>query len=85
VIMRNQHLGTDIIVEVADSGSGIPKDLFDDIFTPFVTTKKEGTGLGLPIAKKIIDAHGGAIHVIDNSDKGVTFRITVPVKPQGHL
>jgi len=81
VIIKNQHLGTDIIIEISDSGSGIPKNLLDDIFNPFVTTKKEGTGLGLSIVKKIMDAHDGSVHVTKNTDKGVTFRITVPVKP----
>ena len=67
-------------IEISDRGCGIPKDLSGDIYTPFVTTKKEGTGLGLPIVKKIIDAHEGSINVTENNEIGVTFQITLPLK-----
>ncbi|TFG35587.1 MAG: HAMP domain-containing histidine kinase [Desulfobacterales bacterium] len=68
-------------IEISDQGDGIPKERQDDIFTPFVITKKEGTGLGLPIVKKVIEAHAGSIKVSENSAKGVTFRITIPLTP----
>jgi two-component system sensor histidine kinase HydH len=67
------------IVDVTDRGSGVPPDRRDEIFSPFFTTKKGGTGLGLPIVKKIIDAHCGRIEVLDNSDRGLTFRMSIPV------
>jgi len=51
----------------------------EEIFSPFFTTKKEGTGLGLPIVKKIIEAHYGQTEILDNSDRGVTFRIVIPI------
>ncbi|MFZ0930111.1 MAG: ATP-binding protein [Syntrophobacteraceae bacterium] len=47
--------------------------------SPFFTTKKEGTGLGLPIVKKIVDAHKGRIEVLDNPGAGVTFRVVLPI------
>lgn len=72
---------SNIIIEVSDRGAGIPPERQNDIFKPFMTTKKEGTGLGLPIAKKVIEAHGGTVKIKNNSDKGVTFRITLPVMP----
>ena len=68
-----------IVIEVIDQGGGIPKDRQEEIFTPFVTTKKEGTGLGLPIVKKVIEAHAGSIRVERNRDKGVTFQIFLPL------
>lgn len=68
------------IIEVIDQGEGIPQERQHDIFTPFVTTKKEGTGLGLSIIKKVIDAHSGRIEVGRNGDRGTIFRITLPLK-----
>jgi signal transduction histidine kinase len=79
VIVRGQCNGSSIIIEIIDRGEGIPKELQDDIFTPFVTTKKEGTGLGLPIVKKVIEAHEGSIELYKNTEKGMTSRITIPV------
>lgn len=79
VILRSQTDGAGIAIEIIDQGEGIPKEQRNDIFTPFVTTKKEGTGLGLPIVKKVIEAHAGSITVSKNSEKGVTFRITIPL------
>jgi len=50
------------------------------IFYPFFTTKRDGTGLGLPIAKKIVKAHQGSLEVFDNPTKGVTLRVIIPVR-----
>jgi signal transduction histidine kinase/DNA-binding response OmpR family regulator len=69
----------EIIFEVVDCGSGIPLDRRSEIFTPFFTTRKEGTGLGLPIVKKIVDAHKGCVEVLDNPDAGMTFRVVLPI------
>jgi signal transduction histidine kinase len=65
-------------INVIDSGCGIAADKRDEIFSPFYTTKKEGTGLGLPIVKKIVEAHLGSIEVIENPHRGMTFRIEIP-------
>lgn len=78
VLVRGRWDESNIIIEVVDRGEGIPAERQKDIFTPFVTTKKEGTGLGLPIVKKVIDAHEGSISIIENRERGVTFRITIP-------
>jgi len=79
IVVRGRCDGSNIIIEVIDRGEGIPKERQEEIFTPFVTTKKEGTGLGLPIVKKVIESHKGSIVINNNSEKGVTFRITIPV------
>lgn len=84
VTLRCRNQVDYITIEIADQGRGIPNDMCDDIFTPFVTTKKEGTGLGLPIVKKIIDAHGGSINIAENNENGVIFRITIPAKICNH-
>jgi signal transduction histidine kinase len=54
-----------VVVEIVDSGSGIPEDILDSIFDPFFTTKPigQGTGLGLDVVKKIVDQHNGQIKV----------------------
>lgn len=71
--------GPQLIIDIKDCGCGIPVDKRAEIFDPFVTTKKEGTGLGLPIAKKVVQAHDGQLEIIDNEGHGVTFRITIPL------
>ena len=82
ITVRTSRNRADATIEVKDCGCGIPKEHKEQIFFPFFTTKKEGTGLGLPIVKKIVEAHAGSLEVVDNPDKGVTFRIVLPVKEE---
>lgn len=82
VLFRSQSREGCILLDIVDQGGGIPEERLNDIFTPFVTTIKEGTGLGLPIVKKVIEAHRGSINVAENSEKGNTFRITLPLRPK---
>jgi len=71
--------GRSVAVEVRDSGSGIPEDLLSRIFEPFVTTKPQGSGLGLSICRGITDAHRATIRVRNNSpDRGVTVAVEFP-------
>jgi signal transduction histidine kinase len=73
---ENSH----ITVTVKDSGSGIDSDVLPKLFTKFVTKSEKGTGLGLYIAKSIIEAHGGKIWAESNKDgKGATFTFTLPL------
>lgn len=72
-------------IQVADNGSGIPPELRDKIFNPFVSQKKgtKGTGLGLPVSHKIVQEHGGRITVQSEPETGTTFVIELPaVLPQ---
>lgn len=64
-----------LILDVADNGSGIPLANRQKVFDPFFTTKKEGTGLGLPIVKKIVEAHDGSLQILDRAGGGTIFRI----------
>ncbi|WP_297988890.1 nitrogen regulation protein NR(II) [uncultured Anoxybacillus sp.] len=64
---------------IYDSGKGIPQDIQATMFEPFTTTKPSGTGLGLPIVKRIIENHGGTIALHDSSEKGTTFVISLPI------
>jgi signal transduction histidine kinase len=66
-------------IDIADNGCGIPPEETDKIFTPFFTKKKGGTGLGLPIAKKIVQAHKGSLEVFNGTGNGATFKVTIPI------
>jgi signal transduction histidine kinase len=66
-------------IAVVDSGPGIPTDRLPKLFEPFFTTKKEGMGMGLSIARTIVEAHHGQIWAENNSGAGATFYFTVPV------
>jgi two-component system, NtrC family, sensor histidine kinase HydH len=69
-----------ITVRVEDTGGGIPKEIFENIFNPFFTTKHTGTGLGLSICRKIIENHGGNIRVENQIGKGVTVYLHLPLQ-----
>jgi signal transduction histidine kinase len=65
-------------VRVSDSGKGIPEDKLTNIFDAFVTTKPQGTGLGLPIARTIVESYGGTIWG-ENRHRGALFSFTIPL------
>jgi len=67
-------------VAVVDCGTGIPADRQAHLFEPFYTTKPDGMGMGLAIAQTIIEAHGGTIQGVNNSDRGATFQFTLEMK-----
>jgi signal transduction histidine kinase len=70
--------GGEAVIEVEDDGPGIPADTLDRIFDVFYSNRGGGTGLGLPIARQIVDRHGGAIEVDTAEGEGTTFRIRLP-------
>jgi len=75
--------GRSLQVTVSDTGTGIPSEIIDRLFEPFFTTKANGTGLGLPITRRIIYEHGGSISVESQPNKGATFTILLPFAAQG--
>ena len=72
-----------IKILVVDTGCGIPKSMIDNLFTPFSTTKKNGTGIGLSISKSIVEEHGGHIHFSKNKPAGAIFYFTLPIHEEG--
>jgi signal transduction histidine kinase len=69
-----------ILVEISDTGEGIPQDELEKIFLPFHSSREKGTGLGLSLVNKIIDLHQGKIDVESKPDSGTIFRIFLPLK-----
>ena len=70
-----------IEIRFSDTGPGIAAEAIEKIFEPFFTTKGSGTGLGLPITKKIVEGHGGRLEVTSEQGRGATFKVVLPVAP----
>jgi two-component system sensor histidine kinase HydH len=68
-----------LVVTVTDTGEGIPADLLPRIFEPYVTSKAKGLGLGLAVARRIVEAHGGRIEAESEPGRGSRFQLTVPL------
>lgn len=68
-----------VVLKVRDAGPKISDDVFNDMFEPFFTTRDGGLGMGLPICRTIVEAHGGHIEVQRNADRGLTFQILLPL------
>jgi signal transduction histidine kinase len=79
VVIRSQSGPRTVTISVRDYGSGLAPDVEARLFEPFFTTKTEGTGIGLTIVRRIIDAHDGTIEASNNSDGGATFWFTLAV------
>jgi signal transduction histidine kinase/uncharacterized protein YcfL len=79
VSIKVTRITEEIEVEVSDTGSGINAQIMPKLFSKFVTTSENGTGLGLFISKNIIEAHGGKIWAENNAGKGATFKFRVPI------
>jgi signal transduction histidine kinase len=72
--------GQSVLIDVADSGTGIEAGKVDGLFDAFFTTKPHGTGMGLAICRSIIEAHGGRLSAAPNEPHGAVFRFTLPVE-----
>lgn len=68
------------MIEVSDTGYGIPEDKLKDIFEPFFSTKEEGMGLGLAVTYRIVKDHGGEIEVESKMGEGAKFRVWLPYR-----
>jgi signal transduction histidine kinase len=65
-----------VVIEVADNGPGVPDDIATKIFVPFFTTKEEGSGVGLALARQVMTAHGGFVRLSENDGGGALFSLT---------
>ncbi len=68
-----------VLIRIVDQGPGLPSDLGEQIFEPFVSTKEAGMGLGLSICRRIVESHGGVIHATNQPQGGAVFTVTLPV------
>ena len=68
-----------VVLDIVDSGKGMPPEVQKRLFDPFFTTKEQGTGLGLPIAARIVEKHGGIIQYQTEPNRGTTFSIVLPL------
>jgi two-component system sensor histidine kinase HydH len=66
------------LIEITDTGPGVPPAVLSRIFDSFFTTKEKGTGLGLAVSKRIVEEHGGTITVSNRPEGGATFMLTLP-------
>jgi signal transduction histidine kinase len=69
-----------VVVTVSDTGQGIPAADLERIFEPFVSTKKDGMGLGLAVCRTIISAHGGRVWAVNNADAGASLHFALPAQ-----
>ncbi|OHE55555.1 MAG: hypothetical protein A3K61_06280 [Thaumarchaeota archaeon RBG_16_49_8] len=79
LMIATETSGKSIHIEISDTGVGIPEENLEKIFSPFFTTKPEGTGLGLSSTKKIVESHGGAIRIDSKKRRGATITIELPI------
>jgi signal transduction histidine kinase/ligand-binding sensor domain-containing protein/DNA-binding response OmpR family regulator len=86
LVKIHEHIGNYIEITVSDDGIGIPDEMKEAVFEPFVqienddtTCRKTGTGIGLVLVKQLTEKHGGAVSIMDNPNKGVTFKVKIPM------
>ena len=80
LIVRTKSIdASNVLVELQDSGTGIAPEKLESIFDPFITSKRDGLGIGLAISRTIVERHSGKVWAANNPDRGATFSITLPV------
>lgn len=77
--LQTRRDGDNVLIEVSDTGVGIPEELHGKIFEPYFTTRDTGSGLGLTVVYKVVREHGGDLHMDSQPGRGTTFRISIPV------
>lgn len=81
ISISTDRTASSVVIAITDTGCGISDEQLTKIFSPMVSFKKNGNGLGLPIIKKIVEAHNGKITVNSVLGKGSTFTVSLPVAP----
>ena len=78
LIITTAVRGSAVRLSITDSGTGIATEPIDEVFNPFVTSKRNGLGLGLAICRSIVDTHGGRMWAVNNRERGATFHVLLP-------
>lgn len=76
--VRSEVCDRQVVISVRDTGLGLPPGQAEHVFDAFFTTKGNGTGMGLPISRSIVESHGGRLWATANSERGATFQFTLP-------
>jgi PAS domain S-box-containing protein len=82
LMISSQAEDGQLMISVSDTGIGLPPKRADQIFDAFFTTKPQGTGMGLRISRSIVESHGGRLWAADNSPRGASFHLTLPIKAE---
>jgi nitrogen-specific signal transduction histidine kinase/CheY-like chemotaxis protein len=80
LILRTRHAAGEVVLDVVDSGTGIPHEKLNSIFDPLVTIKPDALGMGLPLSRSIVIGHNGRLWAENNPDGGATFHVALPVE-----
>jgi len=80
IVSRRSEDGQ-LTVSILDTGVGVPPERIDQIFSAFITSKPQGTGMGLPISRSIIESHGGRLWATSNTGPGAAFQFVLPIEP----
>jgi len=78
VLISAEKVKKDFVIRVIDEGVGMDKEVLENVFVPFYTKKKKGTGLGMPIVKKIVEGHSGEIAILSRAGQGTEVIIKLP-------
>lgn len=80
VLVSSQRDADQVLIQVTDTGQGMEPDVLDQVFRPYFSTKKGGTGLGLPTTRRIVREHGGDLTVTSEPGRGTQFTMTLPIR-----
>jgi signal transduction histidine kinase len=83
-IGSQQGDSSQLLISVGDTGAGLQPQQVEQVFNAFYTTKAQGTGMGLPISRSIIESHGGRLWASPNPGRGATFQFTLPTEVMAH-
>jgi PAS domain S-box-containing protein len=83
-IMSRRSEDGELAVSILDTGVGVSPEQIDQIFSAFITSKPQGTGMGLPISRSIIESYGGRLWATPNTGSGATFQFVLPIEPPAH-
>jgi signal transduction histidine kinase len=81
ILVSTVRDGRDVLVRVTDTGAGIAPELQPRVFEPYFSTKKAGTGLGLPTVRRVVEEHGGSLTMESEPGKGTQFTVRLPAPP----
>jgi C4-dicarboxylate-specific signal transduction histidine kinase len=83
LIVRTKSVdGSSVLLEAQDNGTGIAPDKLESVFEPFITSKRDGLGMGLSICRSIVERHNGKVWATNNPKRGATFSLTLPAAPK---